>query len=211
MLEEQARKGTIVIVDDDQPVRESLQLLLESAGFATRCHRNGEDLLRHGPPEGPACLLLDLNMPGMDGIEVQERLDASGWDIPIVFLTGQGDVPAAVKALKSGAVDFLQKSALKPAELLDRIDQCVSEHKRRIADVAVRESRRERMARLTDREREVAHMASAGMTNKVIGIELGISERTVEIHRGRAMKKLDLRTAADLARMKPAFDSLAAE
>jgi FixJ family two-component response regulator len=207
MTELDEARGTIVIVDDDDPVRESLQLLLETAGYETRCHRSGEDLLDYGSPEGPACLLLDLNMPGMNGIEVQERLEASGWDTPIVFLTGQGDVPAAVKALKGGAVDFLQKNQLEPGVLLKRVEQCVTEHKHRMIDLEASESERERLSRLTRREFEVAHLASAGLTNQVIGLELGISERTVEIHRGRAMKKLGLRTAADLARMKPAFES----
>ncbi len=199
-------RATIVIVDDDGPVQESLQLLLETAGYRTCRHRSGEELLNHGPPDGPACLLLDLNMPGMDGIEVQQKLDASGWNVPIVFLTGHGDVPAAVKALKGGAVDFLQKSELEPAVLLERIAQCVTEHERRMADQAASASERELLSQLTARELEVAHQASAGLTNKVIGLELGISERTVEIHRGRAMKKLGLRTAADLARMKTLFD-----
>jgi len=199
-------RGTIVIVDDDHPVQESLQLLLESAGYETRCHRSGEDLLHHGPPDGPACLLLDLNMPGMNGIEVQEKLEASGWETPIVFLTGHGDVPAAVKALKGGAVDFLQKNQLEPGTLLERVESCVSEHKRRILKLKASQQQKERISRLTRREFQVAHLAASGLTNKSIGLELGISERTVEIHRGRAMTKLDLRTAADLARMKPAFD-----
>lgn len=207
MTEFEAVRGTIVIVDDDHPVQESLQLLLESAGYETRCHPSGEDLLDHGPPEGPACLLLDINMPGMNGIEVQEKLEASGWDTPIVFLTGHGDVPAAVTALKSGAVDFLQKNQLESGTLLDRVEQCVAEHKRRMFHSEIGRIEQEKLSRLTKRELEVAHLAASGLTNKVIGLELGISERTVEIHRGRAMKKLGLRTAADLARMKPAFDS----
>ncbi|RFF31560.1 DNA-binding response regulator [Wenzhouxiangella sediminis] len=204
-------RGTIVIVDDDDPVQESLQLLLETAGFRTRRHQTGEELLRHGPPDGPACVLLDLNMPGLNGIEVQESLHESGWDVPIVFLTGHGDVPAAVKALKSGAVDFLQKNQLNAATLIDRVEQCVGEHKRRMAERESSEAEKSLLSRLTPREFEVAHQAASGVTNKVIGLELGISERTVEIHRGRAMKKLGLRRAADLARMKPAFDKLASD
>ncbi|WP_376695926.1 response regulator transcription factor [Wenzhouxiangella sp. EGI_FJ10305] len=199
-------QGTIVIVDDDYPVQESLQFLLESAGYQTRCHRSGEDLLHHGPPDGPACLLLDLNMPGMNGIEVQEKIKASGWDTPVIFLTGHGDVPAAVKALKSGAVDFLQKNQLEPEILFERVESCVNEHKRRMLDLEASKSEKERISRLTGREFEVAQLASAGLTNKSIGLELGISERTVEIHRGRAMKKLCLRTAAELARLELTLD-----
>ncbi|RFF26861.1 MULTISPECIES: response regulator transcription factor [unclassified Wenzhouxiangella] len=207
--EARGEKGTVVIVDDDGPVRESLSLLLDTAGFDTRCHRSGEDLLDCGPPDGPACLLLDLEMPGMKGTEVQKRLADADWSIPIVFLTGHGDVPAAVNALKTGAVDFLQKNQLKPGILLDRIEKGVAEHKRRMLDLEASNSEKERISRLTVREFEVAQLASSGLTNKAIGLELGISERTVEIHRGRAMKKLALRTAADLARMKPAFESSA--
>ena len=196
-----------MIVDDDEPVRESLQQLLEASGYETRGHACGEALLQSVPPEGPACLVLDLSMPGMSGIEIQQRLSEVDWSIPIIFLTGHGDVPAAVSAIKNGAVDFLQKSNLQPRVLIDRVEQCLARHRERLAEAAETAGLKRRIDSLTDREREVAGMAASGLTNKVIGIELGISERTVEIHRGRAMKKLGLRTAADLARMKPEFDN----
>lgn len=198
-----------MIVDDDGPVRESLAMLLDAAGFGTRCHRCGEELLDCGPPTGLACLLLDLEMPGMNGTEVQKRLADADWNIPIVFLTGHGDVPAAVRALKGGAVDFLQKSELQPTDLLQRIEQCMADHRRGLDEQQARERQRQRFHRLTGREFEVARLASSGATNKAIGLELGISERTVEIHRGRAMKKLGLRTLAELARLKADFDMLA--
>lgn len=209
MTERDGLKGTVVIVDDDVPVQESIQSLLEAAGYETRLHGSGEEFLRHGPPDGPACLLLDLNMPGMNGVEVQQRLDASGWQLPIVILTGHADVPAAVKTLKGGALDFLQKNELEPRVLLERIELCVDEHKRRLAELATSENEKALLSGLSAREFEVAHQASSGMTNRVIGLELGISERTVEIHRGRAMKKLGLRTAAELARLKSGFEKLA--
>lgn len=201
-------KGTVVIVDDDGPVRESLAFLLSSAGFATRCHDCGQHLLDCGPPGGPACLVLDLEMPGMNGCELQQRLAYAHWEIPIIFLTGRGDVAAAVKALKNGAVDFLEKDQLQPSELLERVEQCIKQHREAITKRESRLRLRRRFDHLTGRELEVANRASAGMTNKVIGLELGISERTVEIHRGRAMKKLGLRTAADLARLESLFDEL---
>lgn len=203
------KKGTVLIVDDDRPVQESLALLLDAAGYATHCHDSGEDLLRSEPPEGPACLLLDLNMPGMSGIEIQHQLLQSGWNLPIVFLTGHGDVPAAVKALQSGAVDFLEKTRMAPADLLESIGGCVSEHRRRMAEREAIKDQQDRIDHLTAREFQVARLASAGMTNGVIGMELGISERTVEVHRGRAMKKLGLRCAADLARLEVVFDRVA--
>lgn len=200
------RQGTIVAIDDDRSVLDSLHLLLETAGYRTRRHVDGEELLRHGPPDGPACLLMDLNMPGMNGIEVQRSLEAAGWTIPIVFLTGHGDVPSAVSALKSGAVDYLQKNEIEPAQLLERLELCLARHRQWMAEREAVENEATLLSSLTPREFEVAALASAGLTNKVIGLDLDISERTVEIHRGRAMKKLGLRTAADLARMKPAFD-----
>jgi len=202
-------KGTVLIVDDDGPVQESLTLLLGAAGYATCCHDSGEDLLHKEPPEGPACLVLDLNMPGMSGIEIQHRLLESGWNIPIVFLTGHGDVPAAVEALQNGAVDFLEKNRMEPDDLLASIEVCVSEHRRRMVEREASESEQRQIDRLTAREFQIARLASAGKTNGVIGMELGISERTVEIHRGRAMKKLGLRTAAELARLEPVLDRAA--
>lgn len=209
--EGQSNRGTVVIVDDDEPVRESLTFLLETAGYRTRSHNCGQNLLDHGPPPAPACLVLDLEMPGMKGSELQQRLADARWDVPIVFLTGHGDVPAAVKALKCGAVDFLQKSELQPPELLERIEQCLADHRRELVEREARDRQRRTFDRLTRREFEVAQLASSGKTNKTIGLELGISERTVEIHRGRAMKKLGLSTAADLARLKPVFDGICSE
>lgn len=202
MIDEAAGTPIVVIVDDDDAVKESLELLLQSAGYRSCSHPSGEELLRQGPPAGPACLVLDLDMPGMTGIDVQERIARAGWNIPIIFLTGHGDVPAAVRALKGGAVDFLQKCDMQPADLLERIERCVAAHERTMLEREAQDRQQQQFARLTCRELEVARLASAGMTNRVIGLELGISERTVEVHRGRAMKKLGLRTAAQLARLE---------
>ncbi len=193
--------GTVVIVDDDASIRQSLATLMDAAGFSTRCHESGDALLECEPPDGPACLLLDLHMPGTSGIEVQRQLCMQGYDMPVIFLTGHAEVHAAVDALKGGAADFIVKSEFRPADLVAQIRSCFDhhadtlDHKRRKADLC------QCVERLTRRELEVAVLAAGGTTNHVIGMQLGISERTVEIHRGRAMKKLELRTAAELARL----------
>jgi len=194
-------EGTVVIVDDDAGVRQSLATLMDMAGFSTRCHESGGTMLECEPPDGPACLLLDLRMPGTSGIEVQRQLCSRGYDMPVIFLTAHAEVHAAVDALKAGAVDFIVKSEVKPADLVAKIRSCFEHHadtldrKRRKADLL------QSLEKLTRRELEVAALAAGGTTNNVIGLQLGISERTVEIHRGRAMKKLELRTAADLVRL----------
>ncbi len=195
-------EGTVVIVDDDEGIRDSLANLMNAAGFSVRCHASGECMLERKPPAGPACILLDLRMPGASGIEVQRQLGARGYDIPVIFLTGHAEVHAAVDALKAGATDFIVKSELSPAELLAQVRSCLNRHadilegRRKTSDL------RERLQQLTRRELDVAVLAAGGMTNQLIGMELGISERTVEVHRGRAMKKLDLRVAAELARLQ---------
>jgi RNA polymerase sigma factor (sigma-70 family) len=200
-VSERSPDATVVIVDDDAAVRESLATLVGAAGFSTRCHESGEALFQCELPEGPACLLLDLRMPGASGIDVQHELRSHGWDGPIIFLTGHAEVQVAVRALKSGAADFIVKSEFEPAELIARIRDCVDHHAERLERKQRRADVRKRIEQLTQRELEVACLAADGMTNQAIGIELEISERTVEIHRGRAMKKLKLRTAANLVRL----------
>jgi len=196
-------QGTVLVVDDDADVRHGLELLMHAAGLATRCFASGEELLASGPPAGPACLLLDFRMPGASGIEVQERLDARGWDVPIIFLTGHADVPVAVQALKRGALDFFEKGEFNQRELLERVRGALRLHSARIEERRSSEAFRRRIENLSERELEVARLAASGMANKVIGLELGISERTVEVHRGRAMRKLELKSAAELVRLEP--------
>lgn len=194
-------QGTILIVDDDQGVREALSLLLGSAGYATRAFASGEEFLRAPLPEHPSCVLLDLRMPDMDGLEIQERLREAGSDIPVVFLTANASVPAAVRAMKDGAADFIEKPGLQRSRLLPLVQEMIQRHHatmERRAREAVLDAR---IRRLSPREAEVAELAAEGKSNKVIAVELGISERTVEVHRGRAMKKLKLASAAELARL----------
>ncbi|QKK02657.1 MAG: response regulator transcription factor [Pseudomonadota bacterium] len=204
-MTETGGQATVVVVDDDQGVRESLALLLGTAGFRVCCHDSGEKLLAAGPPEGAACILLDLRMPGASGIEVQKRLRAEGWRVPVMFLTGHADVPVAVEALKNGAIDFFEKTDFSADQLIVRINRAVEDHRIELAQQAEARDLAARIAELSDRELEVARLAAGGMANKVIGLELGISERTVEVHRGRAMRKLGLRSMAELIRIEPAL------
>lgn len=196
---------TVMIVDDDAGVRQALALLLTSAGLASWSFASGGELLAAQIPSGPACVLLDLNLPDLDGLEVQQRLHQEAPDVPVIFLTGYGDVPKAVQALKHGALDFFQKPDFSHQSLLQTINQALAKHRATLDENTANQQVWERVGTLSKREREVAHLAALGKANKVIGMELGISERTVEAHRGRAMRKLGLRCAADLVRSEQAL------
>ncbi|MCC5857631.1 MAG: response regulator transcription factor [Ectothiorhodospiraceae bacterium] len=196
-----SEQGTVLIVDDDQGIREALSLLLGSAGYATRTFASGEEFLRTPLPDHPSCVLLDLRMPHMDGLEIQERLHDRGSDIPIVFLTANATVPAAVRAMKHGAADFIEKSGLQRSRLLPLVQKMIQRHRTTMERHAREATLDTKIRRLSPREAQVAGLAAEGKPNKVIAIELGISERTVEVHRGRAMKKLELTSAAELARI----------
>jgi len=191
---------TVFVVDDDQAVRESLALLVQSVGLEAETFASAGDFLDAYRPDRHGCLITDIRMPGMSGLELQERLSADGHHIPIIVLTGFGDVPTAVRALKGGAVDFVEKP-FNPQSLLDLVQQAI------IRDAEIREQAAraaalaERMALLTPREQEVMELVVTGKANKVIAIDLSISERTVELHRGRIMKKMQARSLAELMRM----------
>ena len=191
---------TVFVVDDDEAVRGGLKTLLQSIGLRVQVYASAQDFLAGYHPEAPGCLVLDIRMPGMGGLDLQERLAQQGVRLPIIFLTGHGDVPAAVRALKAGAMDFLEKP-FNSQVLLDRVQQAIlrdAEARSRSAE----ESRiADRLATLTAREHEVLHMLIAGKANKVIAMDLEISERTVEFHRGKIMKKMQARSLAELINM----------
>lgn len=193
--------ATVVIVDDDEAIRDSLSRCMRAAGFEVRCHESGHDFFEHGEPKGPACLLLDLKMPGPDGMAVHRRIREEDWQMPVIFLTGHGEVPQAVEALKSGAADFFQKP-VDPARLVARVRAVIEEHRKQLERFVESEGFRRQVEMLSRRELEVARLVAAGLTNRAVGEELGISERTVEVHRGRAMKKLGLHNVADLVRLE---------
>lgn len=192
---------TVFIVDDDAAIREALQLLMHSVGLAARTFSSGDDFLEVCSPDISGCALLDVRMPGLSGLLLQEQLQERGIDMPVIFLTGHGDVPLAVKALKNGALDFFQKPLNDEQLLLDRIQDGLRLHRQNRERCSEQEQLRKRLSQLTQREREIAGQVAAGKANKVIAIDLGISERTVELHRSRAMHKLGLRSVAELVRM----------
>ena len=198
---------TVFIVDDDPGVREGLSRLVRSAGYPVECFETAAAFLETWRDGRPGCLVTDIRMPGMSGLELQERMRAQGSSIPTIVLTGFGDVPGAVRALKGGALDFLQKP-FEPDVLLVRIAEALREDARTREASAQAAEIRSRLTKLTPREREVMAHVIDGKANKVIALELGISERTVELHRGRVMRKVGARSVAQLIRqVQPPADS----
>lgn len=193
-------KGTVFVVDDDAAVRRSLGRLLNAVGYCVETCDSAQAFLRRARGEGPACLILDVAMPGMNGMELQQVLAESDTGLPIVFLTGHGDVPMSVKAMKSGAVDFFPKPVDAP-KLLEAVRVAMSRQRDAQKSRSEKDDVRRRLARLTPREREVLKHVVAGKLNKQIGADLGIGEKTVKVHRGRVMKKMEVRSLADLVRL----------
>ncbi len=193
--------GTVFVVDDDEPVRDSIGLLLDTVDITYESYASAQDFLDAYDRSRTGCLVLDIRMPGMSGLELQDHLIAENAPIPIVFITGHGDIPMAVEAMKKGAVDFIRKP-FRDQELLDRIHEALSmdeENRQSFADL---EEIRKRVDSLTPREMEVFQRVAEGQANKVVAIDLSISERTVEIHRSQVMQKTQARSLADLVKMK---------
>lgn len=189
----------VYVVDDDDEVRDALRTLVHSADLNVETYASAEAFLEHVRPKRPGCLILDLNMPGLSGLDLQRQLSANQIELPIIMLTGEGTVPAAVEALQGGAVDFIEKPA-DPPTLLQRIQQAIERDVARLRECEQRATVANRLDTLTPREREVMDLIVTGSANKVIAIDLGISERTVELHRSRVMKKLGARSVAELIR-----------
>lgn len=197
-----APPGLVLIVDDDDSVRAALGLLMDSAGLHWQGFESGCELLESTAADTPACVILDVRLPGLTGFEVQDLLREQDSLLPIIFLTGQGDIASAVSAVQKGALGFLEKTSFAPTELLRLVRTGIDLHRQRLEAQARNRRIRERIHQLSPREHEVACLAAHGHANKVIAGKLGISERTVEVHRGRAMKKLRLRSVAELARLR---------
>jgi FixJ family two-component response regulator len=187
----------VYLVDDDEAVRDSLGLLLRSVGIPSAVYASALDFLEAYDPQRHSCLVADIRMPGLSGLELQQRLNERDAEIPIIFITGHGDVPMAVNAMKSGAMDFIQKP-FRDQDLLDRIHKALEQDKERRALRAQQQALRQRLALLTPRETEVMHRVVSGQANKVIALDLGVSQRTVELHRARVMRKLQMRSLAEL-------------
>jgi FixJ family two-component response regulator len=192
--------STVVVVDDDISVREALEALIQTAGWPVQCHASAEAFLASPPPAGPACLILDVGLPDLNGLDLQVRLAQERPDMPIIFITGTGDIPMTVRAMKAGAVEFLTKP-FGDDILLDAIAKALERSRAEADGQAALRSLRDRHASLTPREREVLALIVSGLLNKQVGGELGISEITVKAHRGRVMEKMRARSFADLVKM----------
>jgi two-component system, LuxR family, response regulator FixJ len=193
-------KPLIYVVDDDDTFRKSLQWLLESVGLAVRTFTTAAEFLEAYVPGSPGCLVLDIRMPGMSGLELQQKLNEKHSILPIIFITGHGDVPMAVEAMQAGAVDFIQKP-FRDQDLIDRINQALEKDSSNRAALGERNDIRRRLETLTPREREVLDLVVHGKANKVIAGDLKLSQRTVEIHRARVMEKMQASSLAHLVRM----------
>jgi FixJ family two-component response regulator len=192
--------ATVFVVDDDAPMRESLKNLIRSVGLRAELFASAQEFLRSKRPDAPSCLVLDVRLPGLSGLDLQRRTTEAGLEIPIIFITGHGDIPMSVRAMKAGAVEFLTKP-FRDQDLLDAIQQAL-EHDRKARDQrAAIEDLRRRFASLTPREREVMARVVAGLLNKQIGAELGTSETTVKIHRHQVMEKMGAGSLPELVRM----------
>ncbi len=190
----------VYVVDDDESVRRSLALLLRSVGLSAETFPSAKAFLDHPASDRPACLILDLRLPGPSGLDLQEALSQAGRELPIVFVTGHGDVPTSVRAMRRGAVDFLEKP-FNDQELLDCVQRALALSCERQAERAERKELQGRLETLTPREREVLMQVVTGKLNKQIAGDLGIAEKTIKIHRGRVMQKMRANSVADLVRM----------
>jgi FixJ family two-component response regulator len=191
---------TIIIVDDDPGMRESLQGLLRSVGLQAKALASVPEFLKEGRPEGPACLVLDVRLPGRSGLDFQRELAAANIHVPIIFITGFGDIPMSVQAIKGGAIEFLTKP-FRDQDLLDAIQLGLAHDRAWLEDAKAMAALRARFETLTPRERGVMALVVTGRLNKQIAYDVGISEITVKVHRGQVMRKMNAASLPDLARM----------
>ena len=190
----------VYVVDDDDGMRRALDTLLSTVGFRTAVYSRPSEFLANFKTDSPGCLVLDIRMPDMSGLELQQHLNRVGSMMPVIFITGHGDVPMAVQAMKEGAFQFIQKP-FRDQELLDHINHALKQDAENRSSVARRAEVLHRLESLTPRERQVMDMVVEGAANKVIAIDLDLSERTVEIHRAKVMEKMGARSVAHLVKL----------
>jgi FixJ family two-component response regulator len=190
----------VFIVDDDLSVRRSTERLVRAAGLNVQAFTSAREFLKNPRPEAPACLILDVRMPGLDGMELQRELTRAGIKIPIIFITGHGDIPMSVRAMKAGAVEFLTKP-FRSRSLLDAVHSAIARDRSAHQERSESEELRERYEQLTPREREVMPLVAAGLLNKQVAGELTTTERTIKFHRAHIMQKMQAESLADLVRM----------
>ena len=197
---ENADVPIVYVIDDDESMRRGLTNLFESVGLRVEAFGSAPELLQRKLPDVPSCVVLDIRLPGMSGLDFQTLLEKAAIHIPIVFMTGHGDIPMSVKAMKAGAADFLTKP-FRQQEMLDAVTAAIERDRKRRKDEKIVSNLRALFETLTPREREILALVSAGLMNKQIAAEIGIAEITVKIHRGRIMKKMGTRSLADLVRI----------
>jgi len=195
-----AKEPVVLVVEDDPSVREALHRLFSTVGMQVQMFGSAAELLEITLPDAPSCIVLDIRLPGRSGLDLQEELMRAGVQIPIVFMTGYGDIPMSVRAMKAGAVDFLSKP-FRDQDMLDAVAAAIERDAQQRDALRGTAALHRQFASLTVREREVMTLATAGLRNKQIAAELGLSEITVKIHRGHAMKKMNAASLADLVRM----------
>jgi FixJ family two-component response regulator len=197
----------VLIVDDDPAVRRGVARLVRAAGFSAKTFASPADFLAYELPQGPACVLLDMLMDGLNGLQVQDALQQNSRGLPVVFLSGHGTIPTATIGIKHGADDFLEKP-VKPKLLIDAICKAVEQDRSRTAGRAKRQELKQRYDSLTPRERDVLELVVAGRLNKQAAGELGISEKTIKVHRARVMEKMQVESLADLVRVAERLGTL---
>jgi len=192
--------ATVIVIDDDPALREALGSLLRSVGFEVRLLASVDDFFRSGRPQGPSCLVLDVRLPGKSGLEFQRELSRANIQLPIVFITGHGDIPMTVQAMKEGAIEFLTKP-FRDQDLLDAVHVGLARDRAWLENEKALETLRENFGSLTPREREVMSLVVTGLLNKQIAADLGVSEITVKVHRSQVMYKMRAKSLPELARM----------